>query len=120
MFNFMTELNGSLVEKDQEIALQRRQVEYWKDYRDRGQHDHGKQICLLEESITDLQETFETMSGQMRVLDFVYLSIKIHLANYCKIDINSLKHQYNDIIGTIRGIVLYEVTLNASITVCHS
>lgn len=61
----LEELNGSLVEKDQEIALQRRLVEYWKDYRDRGQHDHDKQIRLLEESVTDLQETFETMSGHM-------------------------------------------------------
>lgn len=78
MFHLTTELNDSLVEKDQEIALQRRQVEYWKDYRDRGQHDHGKQICLLEESITDLQETFETMSGQMRVSDFVHLLVEMH------------------------------------------
>lgn len=70
----MTELNSTLEEKDNEIALQRRLVEYWKDYRDRGQHDHGKQICLLEESIKDLQETFETMSGQMSVLFPVYYS----------------------------------------------
>ena len=43
--------------------MEQRQVEYWQEYKDRGQHDHKTQLHLLEKELEDMQTSFDEMSG---------------------------------------------------------
>ena len=49
-----------------EIETRRKEVVYWEEYRDRGQHLHDKTIQLLEQEMADLEASFAEISGRRR------------------------------------------------------
>ena len=45
------------------IVKEKRQVQYWTEYKNKGQHDHKTQIMLLERELVDMQTSYDEMSG---------------------------------------------------------
>lgn len=48
---------------EEEIAKVDKQVDYWVNYREKGQFDHTKQIQVLQQDINDMEMSFNEMSG---------------------------------------------------------
>ena len=45
--------------------LEEKQVEYWNEYKDRGQFEHQKQIKLMQQELVDMETSFKEMSGEL-------------------------------------------------------
>lgn len=60
-------MKEELAHKEAEIELQLREVEYWHDYQDRGHIEQAKQIELLEAELTDMEQSFVEMKGQVNM-----------------------------------------------------
>ncbi|XP_019644885.1 PREDICTED: coiled-coil domain-containing protein 83-like [Branchiostoma belcheri] len=73
------DLKTEIEEREKELADQTKVVEYWRKYRDEGQHEHAKQIRLLEQELQDMQVNFDEMASHLqRSLDLA----KEKISNY--------------------------------------
>ena len=59
-----SELKEQIARKESEIVMELRQVDYWQEYKNKGQLDHKTQIRLLEKELADMQQSFDEMSGE--------------------------------------------------------
>jgi hypothetical protein len=64
--NALIELQEQLIKKDEEILVQKNQIAYWEEYRDRGQFEHEKTIRLLQQEITDMEESFREITAHLQ------------------------------------------------------
>ena len=58
------DLKAQIARTQSEIVREQRQVAYWTEYKDKGQHEHKKQIMLLEQELVDMQRSFDEMAGK--------------------------------------------------------
>ncbi|XP_064617817.1 coiled-coil domain-containing protein 83-like [Liolophura sinensis] len=73
----VAEIEAEIQLKEKEIDAVEKQVEYWSDYRDRGQNDQQKHITLLQQELADLQSSFELMASHLELsLDTTKSDIK--------------------------------------------
>ena len=62
--NVSTDLKEQIARRAADIAMEEKQADYWSEYKAKGQHDHSKQIKLLEQELIDMQSTFDEMSSR--------------------------------------------------------
>ena len=49
---------------EKEIDTEQKNLDYWKDYKDKGQHDHKKEVYLLSKELEDMENSFKEMIGK--------------------------------------------------------
>ena len=60
-----------------EITNMKKEVDYWTEYKDKGQHQHAKQIRALEGEVEDMNFSFNEMKGKFaKILDTEIKTIK--------------------------------------------
>jgi len=57
------ELEEQLVSVGEEVTRKDSQLSYWKQFRDRGQHENDKTIHLLEQELVDMEASFTEISS---------------------------------------------------------
>jgi hypothetical protein len=65
-----SDLKEQIARKEAEIVKEKKQVDYWKQYEVKGQHEHSKQIKLLQQELVDMESTFEEMSCMLVIIVF--------------------------------------------------
>jgi len=58
------ELKEQLVNADEQITRDDSHLLYWKQFRDKGQYDNDKTICLLEQELVDMEASFTEISSR--------------------------------------------------------
>ena len=53
-----------MAHRESEIIQEERDVTYWHEYKEKGQHEHQKQIALLQQELIDMETSFTEMTGQ--------------------------------------------------------
>ena len=59
------DLKKLIVEKEVELEQALVTVEKWLEYKNKGQHEHAKQIKILEQELEDMQYSFDDMKGTL-------------------------------------------------------
>jgi len=54
-----------IVDKDNETSTAKQELEYWMDFKERGQHEQFKQVRLLQQELLDMQSLFDEMSSHL-------------------------------------------------------
>lgn len=49
---------------EKEIDTEQKNLDYWKDYKDKGQHDHKKEVYILTKELEDMENSFNEMIGK--------------------------------------------------------
>ena len=70
-----------------EITNMKKEVDYWTEYKDKGQHQHAKQIRALEGEVEDMNFSFNEMKGKFaKILDTEIKTIKNIFFHFSKIE----------------------------------
>ena len=63
MFVYLPDLKRLIAMTEVEISNVKKEVDYWTQYKDQGQHQHRTQIRALEGEIKDMTHSFNEMKG---------------------------------------------------------
>ncbi|XP_074649909.1 coiled-coil domain-containing protein 83-like [Tubulanus polymorphus] len=78
----LVDLHAKIKELDEKVAVQQKEVEYWSDYKETGQHNRQTQIQLLEKELEDMHRSFEEMKNHLaRTLDAAKSEIESKMEN---------------------------------------
>jgi len=58
------ELKQQLVNTDEQVTREDSNLMYWKQFRDKGQHENDKTIHLLEQELVDMEASFTEISSR--------------------------------------------------------
>jgi hypothetical protein len=85
---------------EKEIDTEQKNLDYWKDYKDKGQHDHKKEVYLLSKELEDMENSFKEMIG--RGSNFVIGEVTLG---------EKTENIFNEMIGRGNNFVIGEITL---------
>lgn len=57
-------MKEQIARTEAEIVKEQRQVQYWNEYKEKGQFHHKKQIELLDHELIDMQNSYDEMAGK--------------------------------------------------------
>ncbi len=69
------------VELEQALVM----VDKWLEYKNKGQHEHAKQIKILEQELEDMQYSFDDMKGIYSRTGSLFLSRRVWIDGYGRI-----------------------------------
>ena len=76
----IADLEQQLASVTERISKDDGQLTHWTQYRDIGQHDNEKTICLLEQELVDMEASFTDISSMngVSVNSFIRLTSKLY------------------------------------------
>ncbi|KAJ8315705.1 hypothetical protein KUTeg_007855 [Tegillarca granosa] len=71
------ELKTKIAKTEEEIAAVKKDLDYWTEYKNKGQHEHKKHIQIVKDDMTDMENSFEDMKGRPQSATQRYVENKV-------------------------------------------